>query len=138
MKRQNRKCVVKSKEYGNDSYLSGTATYEDGLYNAKIFDEKDIPGFMKNDSSRYEIIFLDSEKGLELLLNEFKMLDSQIPEMERRLNEMKEGREKLYNSNPEMISEVIERYSRNTSGGLIQPSSETQRRIIEDIIKNHD
>jgi len=137
MENKNRKCVIRSKEYGGD-YFRDRVSCQSGLYHAKIFDEKDIPEFMKNDTLRHEIIFLDSEKGLELLLNEFKMLDSQIPEMERRLNEMKEGREKLYNSNPEMISEVIERYTRNTSGGLIQPSSETQRRIIEDIIKNHD
>jgi hypothetical protein len=121
-----------SKKYGNhEEYSRGVAVYQRGLINAKIFTEKEIPEFMKKDPSRYEIISLKSEKGLELMFNEMKKLDSQIPEMERRLNEMKKGRENLYNANPEMISEIIERYNRNTSGGLIQVSSETEKQIIK-------
>jgi hypothetical protein len=136
MENENRKCVIRSKEYGGD-YFIDRVSCQSGLYHAKIFDEKDIPEFMKNDNLRHEIIFLDSKKGLELLFNEIKMLDSRIPQEENFLNEMKNGRDKLYNSNPEMISEIIKKYNRNTSGGLIHVSPETEKEIIEEIVKNN-
>jgi hypothetical protein len=89
----NRKCVVKSKEY-TECYVYSTAVYGSDLYKAKIFDEDEIPEYYKN-SCEEEIIFLDSEKGIELLKKEFNKFNSEIPEMERKLNEMKKGKERL-------------------------------------------
>lgn len=122
------KCIVRNKDY--KAYLSGTATYQGELYHAKIFNYNTMPDYLKN-SSDDEVIFLDSGEGLEILLKEFEMLDSQIPEMKRKLNEMKKGREKLYKTNPELINNMINRYNRNYSH-----DSETKRNIVKQILKN--
>jgi len=125
-----RKCIVKSNSY-TDSYLCGSASYSSDLFSAKIFDQKDLPKHILNGSD--EIIFLDSEKGLELLVEEIELLDLHIPQEEAKLEEMKKGREKLYNANPEMISKYIKRYNQ-LNNGVIEVSSKRKEKIIEELV----
>jgi hypothetical protein len=124
-----KKFIVKDKT--NGSYYDGNASFHTNLYDAKIFDEKDLSNHNYHGN---EIIFLDTVKGLELLTEEIKSLDSQVPEAERRLNEMKKGREKLCNSNFKMVSKFVERYNKQNHH-LIGISPDTEKRIIENIVK---
>ena len=126
-----RKCIIKSNTYEN-SYLCGTASYTSDLYRAKIFDEDKIPKYILNDSDS-EIIFLDSKEGLELLVKTIESLDRLISQEETRLKEMEEGRERLYNANPEMVLKYIEQHNK-WNHPLIGITSETKKKIIEDII----
>ncbi len=126
-----RKCIVKSKTYSN-TYLCGTASYCGDLYKAKIFEEDTFPNYILDGED--EIIYLDSKKGLELLTSAIKDLDKRIPLEETRLNNLKEGREALFNANPEMVSKFVERYNKRHNP-LIGISSEEERKIIENIIE---
>ena len=126
-----RKCVVKSKTYSN-SYLCGTASYCGDLYKAKIFEEDTLPNYILDGED--EVIYLDSQKGLELLASAIKDLDKRIPLEETRLNDLKEGREALFNANPEMVSKFVERYNKRYNP-LMGISSEEERKIIENIVE---
>ncbi len=68
-----KKCIIKSKE-NSDSYYQGGASYSSDL---KIFDYKDIPGHLKNNAED-EIIFLDSKKGLEILIDKLHKLQNYV------------------------------------------------------------
>jgi len=125
-----RKCIVKSKSY-TDSYLCGSASYSSDLFRAEIFDEENLPKHILNGGD--EIIFLDSKKGLELLAEEIGFLDLHIPQEEAKLEEMKKGREKLYNANPEMVSKYIRRYNQ-LNNGVTEVSPKTKEKIIEEIV----
>ena len=124
-------CIVKSNTYSN-SYLCDTASYTSNLFRAKIFDEKEIPEYILNGND--EIILLNSEKGLELLVREIKFLDARIPQEEKKLEEMKEGREKLFNANPEMVSKYIEQHNKKNHP-LIGIIAKTDERIIKEIVE---
>ena len=124
-------CIVKSNTY-SDSYLCGTASYCSDLHKAKIFNYDKLPEYILNGSD--EIILLDSKEGLELLVNEIGLLDTQIPQAEGKLENMKEGRKALFNANPEMVSEYIKMHNKRYND-LIGISFETKKKIIEDIIK---
>ena len=126
-----RKCIVKSKTYYN-LYLCGTASYCGDLHKAKIFEEDTLPNYILDGED--EIIYLDSKKGLELLTSAIKDLDKRIPLEETRLNNLKEGREALFNANPEMVSKFVERYNKRHNP-LIGISSEEERKIIEEIVE---
>jgi hypothetical protein len=130
-KKPSRKCVFRDIRFKKD-YVSGVATYQSGLHNAQIFDEDKIPNYIKN-SLRDEIIYLDSEEGLELLAEEFKFLDGKIPQLEYELNELKKGREKLYKANPEMISAYISEYNKRNT--IIQISKDEEATIIKRIVE---
>ncbi len=127
-------CIIKSKSYSN-SYLCGTASYCSDLYKAKIFNYDELPEYILNGSD--EIILLDSKKGLELLVNEIKHLDRKIPQEESKLNDMKGGREALFNANPGMVSKFIERYNKRCNN-LIGISPEEERKIIEGIVEESE
>lgn len=128
-----RKCVIKSKDYIN-SYSSGDAMYGD-LLGAKIYDQDKIADYLEN-SSNNKIIFLDSEEGLELIVEEIAHLDNRIPQEERKLREMKEAREKFFNSNPEMVSRYIQKHNQ-LNNPLIGISPETKRRIVKEIVEQN-
>ncbi len=130
MKEEDRKCVIYSKRYCG-TYLSGSASYVSKLINAEIFTQSEIPDYQKNDSNN-EVIFLDSQRGLELLAREIESLDRKIPQEEANLERLKKGREKLFNSNPEMLSKYIERHN-FLQNPLIGTSPETKERIINEI-----
>ena len=132
MEEKDKKCIIESKYYGG-TYLSGTASYVSNLINAKIFKHSEIQDYQKN-NPKNTIIFLDSEKGLELLAREIEHLDTQIPQDQSRLDNLKKGREKLYNANPEMISEYIEKHN-FFQHPLIGIKEDTKQRIISKIAK---
>lgn len=71
MEKGNRKCIVK--HYFYNIYYDGCANYSSDFLRAKIYNESKIPDNLKNNHQN-EIIFLDTEKGLELLLGEFERL----------------------------------------------------------------
>lgn len=79
-----RKCIVKSKEY-QDSYYQGGASYSSDL---KIFDYKNLSDWVKTDSDM-EIIFLDSKKGLEILIDKLHTLQNYVSTEEPILNKRK-------------------------------------------------
>jgi hypothetical protein len=71
MEKKNRKCIVKHNGY--EYYHNGTG-YGNGFSNAKIYNsEKELPENIKN-NPKNEIIFLDTERGLELLVAEIEKL----------------------------------------------------------------
>lgn len=71
MEKKNRKCIVKN--YFYNIYYYGKDSYGSDFSKVKFFNFKEIPDYIKNDL-RNEIIFLDTEKGLELLVGEFEKL----------------------------------------------------------------
>jgi hypothetical protein len=101
---ENRKCVVECNGY--DVYHYGGGRYGSDFSKVNISYYGKLPKYIKN-NLKNKIIFLDSEKGLELLVVKSEKLQHQI-EQEKDENEvkrMKEGLKRLYNSNPEMIKE---------------------------------
>ena len=130
---EDKKCVIRSKEYDDNTYVSGVATFESGLCNAQIFDEKKIPDSIKKDSLRYEIIYLDSKEGLELLTEEILSLNDEIPEAERRLNRMKKARDKLTNINPKLLEKYAKIYNR-WNNPITGVSEKERKKIVELVV----
>lgn len=128
--KEGKKFIVRS-ELG---YSSGNATYVSSLHGVKIYDsienKDDLQMYQQGDD---EIIFLDTQKGLELILKEIEYLDqSGIPNAKTKLDDLKKGRKNLYNSNPEIISKYIKAYlNRN---GLVQINDEERKNMIDKIL----
>lgn len=101
VKEKQGKCVVKFKKYNNIFYDGGTGGVI-GIGNARIYDYRKIPEHIKN-SQRYEVVQLNSEKGLELLTRAFNFLNREIPRLEEDLTLLKKVRTKLYYINPEIM-----------------------------------
>lgn len=121
------KCIIKSKEY-QDSYYQGGASYSSDI---KIFNYADIPGHLKNNTED-EIIFLDSKKGLEILIDKIHELQNYISTEEPILNKKKKELENLY-SIP-LIQKYVKGYNKIPSV-IRNPDIETNKKIIESILK---
>ena len=85
-----RKAIIKSKEY--NSYLRTGGLYGN-LEDAEVFYEKNISSFLNH--SDYEVIYLDSEEGIELIGKEISRLEELIPKKEAGLEKEKENLKKL-------------------------------------------
>jgi hypothetical protein len=129
--RKNRKCIVKHYRfdlYYHDGYYVGE------LYNAKIFNLKELQEDIKY-NPKNEIIFLDTEKGLELLVEEIEKLPHRIEQEddEDEVKRMKEGLERLKNSNPEMIDKYTAEHTKRYPS-IIGFHPERRRLIIKEIV----
>lgn len=129
-KKQERKCIIKEK--GCKSYSTGLATYESNLYRAKIYNESEIPDYIKRDPEE-EIIFLDTKEGLDLLVKEFETIQGQIDLYEGRVNEMKRGLDRLFKTNPNKINRYIEEHNKRH----YKISNEEKDEILERIINEN-
>ena len=124
------KFVIFDRDYR--AYSNGIATYITDLYNAKIYTPEEIPEFFKKDPA-LEIISLNSEKGLKLLVKEIEVLQENISEEERRLNEKKKGLERLYSSTPNVETFIKEHNKRYNS--LIGITEQEKEEIVQNIIQ---
>jgi len=131
MENGNRKCIVK--DYFYNIYYNGRDSYGSNLSDAKIYGENEIPDNLKN-NHKNEIIFLDTERGLELILEEIENLPHKIEQEEDKdeIKRMKEGLERLYNSNPEMIDKYNSQHAKYPSISAFSP--ERRRLIIREIV----
>jgi hypothetical protein len=125
-----RNYIVKEKKSGN--YFYGNAGYGNNLSKAHRFEFHKDTGYFRTDPDS-EIIFLDEERGLELLVKERQKLSEEIDAKEKELKAMKENIAKLHELNREMIdkyeSECFKKY--NDASG-IRP--ETKKLIIREIV----
>lgn len=135
-KKNSRKCVIKLKFKSRDEniYFYGRRNeiYGNNLCKA-IFDYEKVPEALKN-SPDEEIIFLDSEKGLELLINEIEIREKEIFSEEKKLENKKKELEVLYNSNPKMINAYAKMYNKLALSVRKLCDSEEKRNIINKII----
>ena len=120
------------RERKSEDYFYGNSAYGKDLIKAKIFDFNETLGFFRTDEDA-EIIFLDEEKGLELIAKERQKFSEIIDAKERELKEIKEYAIKFHQANKEMINKYEGEYFRryNEAAGI---SSETKKSIIKDII----
>jgi len=125
-----RQCIVKLKNY-EGSYYDGNAGYMDDFSRAKIYNENEVPEYIKNNPNEDEIIFLDTRKGLELLAKEYKQLQDYVDLYEGRVNEAKEGMKKLLGF--DSVKKYIELHNK-WNHPLLGISRETENRIIEEIV----
>ncbi|MEK6833506.1 MAG: hypothetical protein AABY32_05665 [Nanoarchaeota archaeon] len=125
--KKERQCVVTS--YGGN-YYDGNVGYHSDFLDAKIFNENEIPDYIRNNRDD-KIIFLDTKEGLELLVTEFKKLQHYTSIYESRVEDAKEGMKKLLGF--DSIKKYIEmRNKRNNP--LIGISRQTEKKIIEKIV----
>jgi len=131
--KKERQCIVLSEDYskGSNVYYYGGATYGSDFYKAVIYNENEIPEFIKNNSHE-KIIFLDTKEGLELLVNETHKLQRYVDEEEGRIARAKEGLNRLY-SLP-LIQEYIKEHNKRYNN-LLGLSPELKDRIIEELVK---
>lgn len=120
------KCIIRDRFYKN-SYYDGTACYIGDLFKAKIYNENEIPEYLKN-NPKEETIHLDSEVGLKLLIDEIHKLEHYISTKELLLREAKEGLKKLYGF--DLIQKYVEKF--NSTNHLIRRNDE---RAKQDLIK---
>ncbi len=121
-----KKCIVKLKEYEN-MYWQGVASYTSDM---KIFNYNDLENWVKNDSDM-EVIFLDSKKGLEILIDKIHKLQTYVDNEEPILNKRKKELENLY-SMP-LIQEYVKKYNQ-IPAMIREPSTKNNKRIIEKIL----
>lgn len=141
MGNENRKCIVK--HYFYDFYYCGKETYESDFSRVEFFDFKKLPSNLRN-NPKNEIIFLDTEKGLGLLIEEIEKLQCKIKQEDNpdKVKRMKGDLEKMYNSNPGMINKYNCEHTKYPSINGFSP--ERRRRLIikeivlEKIIPNID
>lgn len=129
-----RKCIIKDKGY--NSYSTGIATYQSSVGAAKIYDYDELEDWQKNDPDT-EVIFLDSEKGFKLLVEEIEGLEISIAHQEYRLRIDKENYEKIRNAIPEMTDEYIRRHNKRYHP-LIGISENEKAHIRTQIIEEHE
>jgi hypothetical protein len=77
MGNKNRKCIIK--HYFYNLYYNDRDSYGNNPSDAKIYNENEVPENLKN-NHKNEIIFLDTEKGLELLIGEIERLKKLLVE----------------------------------------------------------
>jgi hypothetical protein len=124
-----RQCIVKLKNY-EGNYYDGNAGYMDNFLKAKIYNENEVPGYIK-DNPNDETIFLDTKRGLELLAKEYKRLQDYVDLYESRVNDAKEGMKKLLGF--DSVKKYIDLHNK-WYHPLIGISQETKNKIIEDIV----
>jgi hypothetical protein len=122
------KCIIKNEGY--NSYYYGDVMYGSEFKKAMIFDYDKIPDYIKR-NQRDEIIFLDSERGLKLVVDEIHRLENYIDIGEPRLREAKKGLEKLYNF--DLVQKYVKRY--NSINPLIRrDNEETKMGLVERVV----
>jgi hypothetical protein len=130
------KCIVREKrrEYStSQNYYYGGAGYGSEFAKAIIFDKDKIPDYIKNDSHE-EIIFLDSEEGLELMVREIKRLQRYVNIEEVRVNDAKRALDKLYSF--DLVQKWVSKYNK-WFHPIIGISRDTENRIIEEIVSEN-
>lgn len=135
MEKKNRKCVLRSKDYGNDTYSTGGASYQSSLGAAKIYNYDELEDWQKHGDC--EVIFLDSEKGFALLVKEIENLERQISLEEGRLHTDKKNYRKLRDALPEMTDEYIKQHNKRYNS-LIGISEDTKSQIVTEIVEEHE
>ena len=131
MGNENRKCIVK--HYFYNFYYCGKEIYEGDFSRVEFFDFEKLPSDVRN-NIRNEIIFLDTEKGLGLLIEEIEKLQNKIKQEDNpdKVKSMKNSLEKMYNSNPEMIDKYNSEHTKYPSINSFSP--ERKRLIIKEIV----
>lgn len=93
MEKKNRKCIVKDRRY--NSFYHGGASYTTDLYEAKIYDENEVPNDIKNNPN-LKVIPFNSKEGLEMITNEIQKTLDYISVKENSLKKGKRGLDELY------------------------------------------
>lgn len=124
------KCIVISKEYG-EAYYDGNAGYSSEFSRAKIYNENEIPQYIK-DNPREKIIHLDTEEGLSLLLNEFKRSQHFAEIYGPRVRDAEEIMEKLFGF--DLVRKYIELHNK-WYNPLIGISRDTEKKILKEIVR---
>jgi len=122
------KCIVKDKGYNN--YYYGGASYGSEFSKAIIFDINEIPDYIKNNPDE-EIIHLDSERGLELVINEVKRLEHYIQIEKPHVEEAEKSLDKLYNF--DLVQKWVELHNK-WYNDLIGISQETEDKITKEVL----
>jgi len=122
------KCVVRLKNGG--SYYDGNASYCSDFSKAKIYNENEIPDYIKNNSDE-EIISLDSERGLKLLIKEVKSLSHYVSIEKPRVRDAEMCLDKLYHF--DLVQEWVRKYNK-WNNALTGISRDTENKIIEEVV----
>jgi hypothetical protein len=126
------KCIVRLKQGGD--YYDGDAGYMSDFLKAKIYNENEIPDYIKRNQSE-EIIHLDSEEGLKLLIKEVKNLSQYVSIEKPRVRDAEKCLDKLYHF--DLIQEWVKKYN-EWNHPLIGISHETENIIIEEIVNEKE
>lgn len=130
---EGRKCIIKSTDYSG-MYMKSVGMYTNNLYDAKILNEEGAQRYLND--SEYEVIFLDSRKGLELLAKEIERVDGRISQAKSELRSLTRGKENLYSGNEKMLTKYVKMH--NESNGILGVSENRKQTIIDIIIEEHE
>jgi len=122
------KCIVRLKQGGD--YYDGNAGYMSNFLKAKIYNENEIPEYIKRNQSE-ERIHLDSERGLKLLIEEVKNLSHYVSIEKPRVRDAEKCLDKIYHF--DLIQEWVGKYNK-WNHSPIGISRETENRLIEEIV----
>lgn len=125
------KCIVISEEYGG-AYYDGNAGYSSDFSRAKIYNESEVPDYIKQNIRAEKVIRLDSEEGLKLLIKEVKKLNHYVSIEKPRVRNAEKCLDKLYHF--DLIQEWVGEYNK-WNNPLIGISRETENKIIEEIVR---
>lgn len=129
--KKQRQCIVKDRGY--NSYYYGGATFGSDMFKAIVYNEDEIPEHIKNNPSENQIIFLDTKEGLELLFKEYENLQHYVEIYEARVNEAKNGMEKLFEF--ENLRKYIELYNK-AYHPIIGISEDYKNKLLEEVVKS--
>ena len=124
------KYIVRSKEYGG-SYYDGCAGYHSDFLKAKIYNEGEVPDYIKNNPREEEVIPLDSIEGLAILVEEFKNNQHFAEIYGARVADAQKTMKKLYKFN--QVKKYIEMHNK-WNNSIIGISSDTENKILEEIV----
>lgn len=130
--KESRLCIVKQKGY--DNFYYGEASYGSELSKAKVFEEENIPPYIKNDPEQ-ETIFLDTERGLEMMVKEVEKLQHYINIEKPRVIDVERRLDKLKGF--ENVNKYLELHRRRYND-LIGMSEYEKKQIIKEVIANKD
>lgn len=128
--KKQRQCIVKDKGY--NSYYYGGATYGSDICKAKIYNENEIPQYIKNNPQEQEIIFLDTREGLELLVENVERLQNYIRVEKPRLAQAESKLSMLKDFGS--VSRYLELYNK-WHNPLTSVNEDIKTRIIEEIFR---
>ena len=127
-----RKCVLYKKHY----YYAGDATFTEEFKDAKIYNYEDVPYFLKRTANK--IIFLDSPEGLELIVDEFLKIDSELTELKDKVNELEYAKNKIYNLSPAVISKYIGMIRKREKNQLVKMNYKQREQLLQEIIREEN
>jgi hypothetical protein len=127
------KYIVRSKDYGG-SYYDGNAGYHSDFLKAKIYNDGEVPDYIKN-NPREEVIALDSVEGLAILVEEFKRNQDYADIYGARVEDAKETMRKLYKFG--QVQKYIELHNK-WNHPIIGISHDTENRILEEIVEGKE